>query len=109
MFRSRGAMKSLVKSSVLLAVLIGFPVIAKAENWVAVGNVGGNVWYADTDSVSRKGDFATIDTKLNGLRMGTNTYDCARNNVLLGGPPMAADIANAMRDKACKHWWQVWK
>ncbi len=102
-------MKSFVRDGVLFAALTGVPVIAEAENWVAVANAGGNVWYADTDSASRKGDLATIDTKLNGLRMGTYTYDCARDHVPPGGSSMAAGIANSMRDKACKRWWQLWK
>lgn len=89
---------------IFIVIWIGLPMVAQAENWVSLGAIDISV---DTDSVSRKDEFATITAMENAeLHQWTVTFDCARKERIStdGAPvPVAAGTA-LMRalELACK-------
>jgi len=101
---------------IFLVIWIMPPAVAKAENWVSV--LTEPPTYVDTDSISRKGDLATIVVKqiYSGAKTGTWTFVCFRGKVVGRGPTEPIEVMD-LRDeqdkvifaKACKRPWEIWK
>ena len=88
----------------LIVIWIGFPMVAQAENWVSLGGIEISV---DTDSISRKGEFATITVmEASELHQWTVSFDCARKDRMAadGAPvPVAAGTASMrVLELACR-------
>lgn len=105
-------MKPLTRAGVLLVLGMSLPVVAKAEHWVGMERIDKNsgkkyVLYVDTDSVSRKGNIATINTRWANRpnEITERKFDCVRDKQITS----QSSISKFVFNKACKRFWQFWK
>lgn len=105
-------MKPSTRGGVVLFLWMCLPAVAEAERWVGVERVDKNtgkkhVLYVDTDSVSRKGNIATINTRWASSpnEITARKFDCVRDKE----SAYSAPVSKFVFDKACKRAWQIWK
>lgn len=108
-------MKTRYVASLLLLLTCSY---AHAEKWVYVGTGKNNTHvYADTDSVVRKGDLASIHAREGATksRIEVVEYDCANRMAIAPSGPEPIEryaqfpFIKATYDLACKRWYEIWK